>query len=190
MARLTFNQVAEQAANEGLELIRLTRGYKLGTDSAASFKNLESVVEFLESVRGANLVKEELEEAIAEVQILETVEETVEPIEQPLLNQVEDSTVTQTPAANDYWQTWQNNYQTAINKLTVKPEVSQVPAFDNPVWIGLIVFSFLDILFSELKLIYLQIEKKLNTPQTFAEMYKAAKVVSGSQAFKQLQKLV
>jgi hypothetical protein len=183
--RLTFNQVAEQAANEGLELIRLTRGYKLGTDSATSFKNLESVVEFLVSVREANLVKEELEEAIAEVQILETVE----PIEQPF-NQVEDSTVTQTPADNDYWQTWQNNYQTAINKLTVKSEPSQVPAFDNPVWIGLIIFSFLDILFSELKLIYLQIEKKLNTPQTFAEMYKAAKVVSGSQAFKQLQKLV
>lgn len=182
--RLTFNQVAEQAQTEGLELIRLTRGYKLGTDSATSFKNLESVVEFLESVREANLVKEELEEAIAEVQILETVE----PIEQPLLNQVEDSTVTQT--TNNYWQTWQNNYQTAINKLTVKSEPSQVPAFDNPVWIGLIVFSFLDILFSELKLIYLQIEKKLNTPQTFAEMYKAAKVVSGSQAFKQLQKLV
>jgi hypothetical protein len=186
MARLTFNEVAEQAKAEGLELIRLSRGYKLGDDCAFTFKNLESVIEHLETIKGINRVKEESIEVLAEVQILETVEE----IEQPLLNQVEAPIINQNPTSNIYWQTWQDCYQTAINKLTVKSEASQVPAFDNPVWIGLIIFSFLDILFSELKLLFLQIEKRLNTPQNFTEMYKAAKIVSGSQAFKQLQKLV
>jgi hypothetical protein len=138
MTRLTFSAVQDQATDKGLELIKLTRGYKIGDNGAYTFKNLQEVVDHLDTITKVETANESIQDYencddymqvactltseidsnpfwfqrscdVSFPEYVETQEKTEDSlIERYIVNLKSD---------DKFWQNWQTSYDKAIASL-------------------------------------------------------------------------